>query len=140
MTVLFIVTIFTNFCSSKKYLSTKRNRNINFIRLIVSFILTLICLVLMFQMITHSDRTTTSYLSNNKCSNDELLNNSFITMNNYLETLNTKHIITVSVLILFIAIDTIMVMVNKWRSYQTRRAKKMKKMGEALLKKHKGIN
>eukprot|EP00347_Sterkiella_histriomuscorum_P016901 403351416 len=137
MTVFFLVSVFTNFCTSKKYMSTQKNRNINFFRQIGSFLLTLICLVLMFQMITNSDRSTASYLSKNQCSDDELLNNSFVTMNDYLESLNTKHIITLSILITLFAIDILMVLVNKWRSYQLNRAKKMKKMSEALLKKHK---
>ena len=77
-----------------------------------------------------------NYLSVNKCSKDEILNQSFVRMNEYFESMRVKHWVVVSLLLLLIVLDVALSIVNVVGRYQKRRNKKMKKMAKGLLNKH----
>lgn len=123
-------------CNRKSFIKNFRARNISFARLIITFILCLISAGLLAKMYMDSDPHTLSYLSVNTCSKDEILNQSFVRMNEYFESMRVKHWVVISILILIVALDVTLSIVNIIARYRKRRNKKIKKMAKGLLKKH----
>ena len=72
---------------------------------------------LLVEMILESDPITVSYLSENECSNDDILNKSFVSIDEYFKSIQVKNFVTVALLGLVIVIDIFLFMANTWSRY-----------------------
>ena len=82
------------------------------LRFIFAFFVSLACGGCILKLIMIADARTVEYLAVHACSNDDILNRSFVTMNNFLEGLMIKNWITIGILILLLAIDLIVFFIN----------------------------
>lgn len=72
---------------------------------------------LLILIMIEADPKTIAYLSKNKCSNDEILNDSFVTMDNYYSTLRLRNYIAIGLVLLLLALDISMFTVNCWTQF-----------------------
>lgn len=108
---------------------------------IIRFILTLLLcvgsLVCLLKMFLVADTDVVTYLSIHECSNDKILNEAFVQMNDYYNTLKFKNWITIFFIGCIIAIDILVYLFYLWEGFRKRRQQRMQRLGEHLLGKHK---
>ncbi|CDW86169.1 UNKNOWN [Stylonychia lemnae] len=114
----------------------QNTRNCSLFRYFFTLIASLMAGGLLYYMIEDSDMRTSDYLSKNDCSNDEILNNSFKTMHVYFKSLNKKHYVTIIIILLMIALDLAIKIINFYYAYQKKKNLKTQQLQENLLDKN----
>lgn len=109
----------------RRVIKSSSSRIFTLVRFIFTVILSFVCAGLLVKMYMDSDPVTIQYLSINDCSNDEILNTSFVIMNTYYENMRAKHITTVVLLALVFVVDILLYLLNSWSRYVRKRNKKM---------------
>jgi hypothetical protein len=114
ITFFLLLNLGVMFLRKSKYISKKRTDRLVCIRFSINLVLMMIIIVLLIVIMLDSDPVTIAYLSQNQCSNDEILNRSFVTMNEYFSTLRMKNYIAISLVIILLLLDIIMFAINTW--------------------------
>lgn len=114
------------------------------IRMGVSLFFTLICGMSLFFLFFSSSSKDLKYLSANECSDDIIMNRSFVTMHTYFEGLFVNNIITSLIFILIVVVQ-VGFGVLSWYCNTTKAKRKQKKemkqaMEEFMIKKMAKIN
>lgn len=102
--------------------SNQASKKITIIKLVVLLLTAGLSLFCLFEMFDIMDAETLEYLSVNECSNDDILNKSFVQMNSYYEEMWVRNWVTLGFLCLIIVIDFVVSTINSWKRYSKRRA------------------
>jgi hypothetical protein len=105
----------------------KSARKLSFIRFLLEIAVGIAIFVLLIKLFVVSNNTTAQYLAIHNCSNDQVLNKSFKTMNTFLTSLFVKNLISLLLVILIIALDFVVAFMNSYATFMKKRIKKQMK-------------
>jgi len=105
------------FLRKKRVFKRRTVKKIYQVRFILTILLSIICGICIILMFLVSNSTTIAYLSENSCSSDSVLNDSFILMNTYYTKLNPKNWATLSFILAIVGIDLGLAGINAYIKY-----------------------
>lgn len=109
------------FLQSRGGMNKNTRNKCTLIRFVLTLLLCLGSCVCLLKMFLVADTDVVQYLSLHVCSNDTILNESFIQMNSYYNSLKLKNWFTIVFICLIIAIDVLTYLLQMWADYRKKR-------------------